>query len=214
METFIYILIDPITKEVRYVGKSNNPKQRLRNHCNPARYRPTHKFNWIRNLRSENLKPVLEIIDEVDVKEWKFWERYWISQFKTWGFKLVNYCDGGQGLTYGNQTSFKKGNIPWNNGTAKPKILKGNRGRTEESRKNHFKKNYIPWNKDKTGIKLKPDKNVYQYNKERTIMIKKWNTAKQAAIELNINEEGIGQCARNKSKSSGGYYWNYKNILL
>ena len=45
-------------------------------------------------------------------------------------------------------------------------------------------------------------------------MIKKWNTAKEAANKLSINEEGIGQCARGNSKSSGGYYWNYKNILL
>ena len=45
-------------------------------------------------------------------------------------------------------------------------------------------------------------------------MIRKWNTAKEAGNTLNINIEGIGQCARGNSKSCGGYYWNYKNILL
>ena len=45
-------------------------------------------------------------------------------------------------------------------------------------------------------------------------MIRKWNTAKEAGNTLNINIEGIGQCARGVSKSCGGYYWNYKNILL
>ena len=50
MNVYIYTLSHPITKEVRYVGKTKNPKQRLRAHTNPARYRPTHKFNWIKKL--------------------------------------------------------------------------------------------------------------------------------------------------------------------
>jgi hypothetical protein len=31
-----------------------------------------------------------------------------ISQFKTWGFDLINYTNGGGGCTFANQTSFKK----------------------------------------------------------------------------------------------------------
>lgn len=212
--TYIYALLDPVTDLIRYVGKTNNPKQRLKNHCNSARYRNTHKFNWIKQLRKQKLKPNLIILDEVLLKDWKFWEQYWISQCKTWGFNLVNYHKGGQGLTYGNQTSFKKGHIPWNKGTSKPKKLKGNRGKTKQSIKYQFKKGHIPWNKGTKGIKTKSDKNVYQYDKGKTVMIRKWNTAKQAAEALNINPEGIGQCARGNSKSSGGFYWNYKNILL
>lgn len=38
-------------------------------------------------------------------------------------------------------------------------------------------------------------------------------TTREAGEELNINIEGIGQCARGKSKSCGNFYWNYKNIL-
>ena len=212
--TFIYCLIDPRDNQIRYIGKSNNPEQRLKNHCNPARYRPTYKFNWIRKLKQLKLKPILKILEEVDIEIWKQKEKYWIEFYKNEECNLVNYTDGGDGLSFGNQTSFRKGHIPWNNGTAKPKIIKGNKGRTEGNIKNQFRKNHTPWNTGIKGVKLKPDKNVYQFNKERTIMIRKWNTAKQAAEELNINQEGIGQCARGKSKSCGGYYWNYKNILL
>lgn len=77
-----------------------------------------------------------------------------------------------------------------------------------------FSKGNTPWNKGLVGIKLKPSKNVYQFNKEKTTMLKKWNTAKEAGDTLSINTEGIGQCARGASTSCGGYYWNYKNILL
>ena len=214
MKVFIYTLEHPITNEVRYVGKTKNPKMRFHNHCNKLHNEKTHKRNWINNLRKENLRPVMEILDEVEESEWKYWEKFWIEQFRQWGFNLVNHTSGGDGLTIGNITSFKKGHRPWNYGTRKPKILKGNRGRTENSIKNQFKKGVKPWNTGIKGVKLKHDKNVYQFNKERTIMIRKWNTAKEAGNTLNINIEGIGQCARGNSKSCGGYYWNYKNILL
>jgi hypothetical protein len=178
--TFIYTLSDPRDNLVRYIGKSNNPKQRLKNHCNRARYRPTHKFNWIEQLRTLGLKPHLEILDIVLISEWKFWEQYWINQFQQWNFDLVNYCNGGQGLSYGNQTSFKKGFSPWNSGTANTincivcnKKFKVSPAQVKQGRKccshkcgsilkkqstkiTQFKKNSIPWNK---GLNYKHEKN-------------------------------------------------------
>jgi hypothetical protein len=107
--TYIYTLSDPMTNEVRYVGKCNNPKERYKAHLNKARDKNTHKRNWINKLRDFGLKPTFEIIDIVPINNWHFWERYWISQFKTWGFKLMNYTDGGDGSSNGNQGSFKPG---------------------------------------------------------------------------------------------------------
>ena len=211
--TNIYILIDPETQQVRYVGKANNISQRDKAHLNRARKHQIHKLNWINSLKAKRLKPIIEVIDVVPIENWIFWETYWISQFKTWGFDLINYTNGGEGTTFGNQTSFKKGHKPWNYGTAKLKILKGNQGKTKNSVINHFKPGHKAWNRGIEGIKLKTDKNVYQFNKEKNIMIKKWNTAKEAGESLSISIEGIGQCARGTSKSCGGFYWNYKNIL-
>ena len=45
--TYIYILIDPFTNQIRYVGKANNPKERYKNHKNRCRDKNTHKRNWI-----------------------------------------------------------------------------------------------------------------------------------------------------------------------
>lgn len=93
---YIYYLSDPITNQVRYVGKANNIKKRLYCHLSKNNLiKPTHKNNWINSLLRENIKPLIEVIDEVPLSEWEFWEKYWISQFKTWDFDLTNKTDGG-----------------------------------------------------------------------------------------------------------------------
>lgn len=107
--TNIYILIDPRTNMVRYVGKANNVSQRYKAHLNRARKHQIHKKNWIEQLKKEGFKPIIEIIDVVPIDNWIFWETYWISQMRTWGFDLINYTNGGDGCTFGNQCSFKKG---------------------------------------------------------------------------------------------------------
>lgn len=109
IKIYIYTLTDPITNQIRYVGKTNNIVQRYKAHLNKAKRHQKHMFNWINALKKEGLKPIMEIIDVVSIEEWKFWEQYWISQLKTWGFKLINYTNGGDGCTFANQTSYKKG---------------------------------------------------------------------------------------------------------
>ena len=107
--TNIYILTDPETNMVRYVGKANNITERYKAHLNKARKHQTHKKKWIASLRKKGLKPLISVIDVVPITDWVFWETYWISQFKTWGFNLINYTSGGDGCTFSNQTSFKYG---------------------------------------------------------------------------------------------------------
>lgn len=107
--TNIYVLIDPRDEKVRYVGKANDVSQRYRAHLNRTRKHQIHKANWIKQLRGEGLKPRIEVIDVVPITEWVFWETFWIAQMKAWGFDLINYTLGGDGCTFGNQTSFKKG---------------------------------------------------------------------------------------------------------
>ncbi len=107
--TNIYTLTDPITKKIRYVGKANNIKERYRAHLNKAIKCSLHKKNWIESLKRKGVKPIMEVIDIVSIEDWFFWETYWISQIKTWGFNLINQTEGGDGCTFGNATSFKLG---------------------------------------------------------------------------------------------------------
>ena len=107
MKTYIYILQDPITQEVRYVGKSNNPKRRYTSHlCDKPKIK-YYSYYWIQSLLKKGLKPIMTIIDETD-SDWQQLEKYWIGQFKAWGFKLTNITEGGEGC-YG---AGKWNNVP------------------------------------------------------------------------------------------------------
>ena len=57
-----------------YIGKSVNPKQRIKKHI----------------IEQNNPEIVLNVIDEIwgGKTQWKPLESYWIEQYKQWGFKL------------------------------------------------------------------------------------------------------------------------------
>ena len=111
--TFIYILICPLDGLVKYVGKSNNPEKRLKDHLLDFRCMDLNKAMWIRQLRALKLKPRMEVIDEVDADNWKNKEQYWCEYFKGYGYELFN-TRSRNGLTYANSKTFKPGNVPWN----------------------------------------------------------------------------------------------------
>lgn len=97
--TFIYTLCEPETGIVRYVGKTSNPKKRLLMHCSFARLKPrsNHRTCWIHSLLVRDLRPILQIVDEVSVTEWPQWEVAWIEFYREQGFNLVNSNAGGEG---------------------------------------------------------------------------------------------------------------------
>lgn len=98
--TFIYGLIDPRTNQIKYIGKSDNPKKRLKEHISESRKKNkfgTKKENWINKLFSLNLKPKLKIINKVKFEEYNYWEEFYIKEYKNKGAKLLNYDEKGLG---------------------------------------------------------------------------------------------------------------------
>lgn len=95
MKTYIYTLSDD--SGIRYVGKSDNPVGRLHKHLKECKMKRTHKEKWIFSLKESGKIPILEILDEIESREWCFFESYWISQLKSWGFNLLNGTSGGEG---------------------------------------------------------------------------------------------------------------------
>lgn len=95
---FIYCLSDKYGN-IRYVGKTKQYlKQRLYAHIIECKTkRKSHKISWIKSLVNSGERPLIDYIDIVPENEWQFWEQYWISQLKTWGFNLTNLTRGGQG---------------------------------------------------------------------------------------------------------------------
>ncbi len=96
--TYIYTLSDPLTGEVRYVGKTTNLKQRFENHLRERKN--THKINWIKSLAAQGLKPELlelEVVESGDESDWQSAEKFWISYLRFLGCRLCNLVDGGIG---------------------------------------------------------------------------------------------------------------------
>ena len=93
-KTFIYSLEYPIGN-IKYIGKSDNPEIRLKNHLKEAKQKnKSYKDKWINSLPE---KPFLNIIEETNYGNWQNREIYWIKFYKDNGSKLVNGTDGGEG---------------------------------------------------------------------------------------------------------------------
>lgn len=95
MTVYIYGLKDPETKEIRYVGKSNNPKLRYRCHIKCSDTSNNHKHGWIMELYRKNLKPELLILEETDEEHWEEREKYWIKFGLDNDWPLTNISSGG-----------------------------------------------------------------------------------------------------------------------
>lgn len=133
-----------------YIGKSVN---------NNLTRSYQHKQTYGKNT-------ILEVIDIVDTNEWKFWEKYWISQFKSWGFILLNKNNGGGGPIKYSDYSKK----------LKSDIMK------RKWKENSFQRNWSKKVKNKLSGKIyntlkeaKKDLNIswpklYQYLKEENII--------------------------------------------
>ena len=81
----IYVLKNPKTDNIHYVGRSLNPDSRYRVHIHGAKKKKkkNKKEAWICSLLNEGLRPKLEIIDNVNennaVEKEKFWIEYYFK---------------------------------------------------------------------------------------------------------------------------------------
>lgn len=102
MKFYIYTLSDTIDNEIKYIGKTKNLKDRLSRHMSPSGLKDswTRKNKWLLYLKNNGLKPLIEILDEGNENNIDNLEKYWIEQFKSWGFNLKNDTKGGPGCEY------------------------------------------------------------------------------------------------------------------
>lgn len=169
-KVYIYTLTDPKDGSVKYIGKTFRLGRRLRDHLYEAKKSNTPKNAWINKLLREGRKPILDIIDECYIKESNDLEIYWISQFKTWGFELKNYTNGGEG-SYGVE--------PWNKG------LKGVFNHSDDSKKKMSEK--------RKGL-LKGENNGFygkKHSKENIELFKKLSSERKWSDDMMNKMSGI-----------------------
>jgi group I intron endonuclease len=221
--TYIYVLVDPRTNLVKYVGKTINPKMRFRTYIKQAKSgkRNNLVINWVKSLLKENLLPKMEIIDSIE-GEWEWLEVYWISQFKTWGFNLKNMTDGGDANPMNNpdvrlKISNHMKNIirddEWGSNISLAK--KGVKIHSKEQIKKYSNDNSgngnPMYNKKHTTDALEKMKlPVLQYTLDGNF-IKEWSSAADIERETDMLARSINRCAKGDRPSAYGYKWEYKN---
>lgn len=94
---FIYALRDPDTEEIRYIGKANDPEDRLAQHIYQASrmewlYQPyvPEKIRWLRQLALDDKEPRLEVLEEIPRRQTWRAERKWIAWAREQGHRLTN----------------------------------------------------------------------------------------------------------------------------
>lgn len=219
--TYIYTLSNPNDGEVRYVGKTDDIENRLKEHIRKHMYKTTYKNNWIKSLKKIGLTPKIEILDTVSSNEWCFWEKYWISQFKVWGFNLTNSTNGGEGGNLGELVNKKiseklKGRV-----FSKETILKMSKSKTGLK---HSEETKLKMSEHHKGVQngmygKKPSSNFYKKVNKAIIQlslddnfIKNWGSIIIASRTLNINRCTIADvCNKRKyKKTAGGFKWKFK----
>lgn len=95
---YIYTLTDPRDKTVRYVGRTNNPQKRLYFHMKGDGSNH-EKDVWIKELKSLNLMPIIEVIETIkykipdyspDSERSGYRERFWMRHYQALGAPLFN----------------------------------------------------------------------------------------------------------------------------
>ena len=171
-KTYIYALCEPNTGVVRYVGKSDDPERRYRNHIYQARHR-TRSFpsgDWIKGLIDSGEKPELTILEETTQDNWQNAEIQWIAYYRENGNDLLNCDSGGNG-----------GKIGIMSKSARQRLVERNKGRRGK------KRNWTPseetrklWSEQRTGKRPALGRRHSKFTKElmRAAKLGKKQTAK------------------------------------
>lgn len=98
-KTLIYVMKDPTSLEIRYVGKTTTTLiKRLGQHISDSYKSKNHRAYWIQSILKENKIPCIEQIDECSWDESQSLETYYIAKYRADGYNLVNETVGGEGV--------------------------------------------------------------------------------------------------------------------
>lgn len=178
----IYMLIDPFTKEVRYVGQTiKTLKYRLNEHVQDSKRYNYHSANWVKSLLKRGKIPIIELIEECPLENLDEREIYYISELsKT--CNLTNIQKGG-----------KDGSFIKHSEEAKKKI-------------SDFMKNYKKSQSSIDKMKLSLTRKVYQYGLDG-VFIKEFSSIKEL-LHYGYLKDTVNKACRREG-TAYNYNWRY-----
>lgn len=187
MKGFIYLLKDPRDNKIKYIGQTRfNLNKRYNEHLRNSKYLATKNYNvycWINDLKNNNILPIIEKIEEIDVNLLNEREKYWILYH---GNELKNMTKGGDGIKYINKRPFSVEH--------RKKI--GNSCRGDK---------HYAYGKPAHNIK-----SIYQFDIKNGQLLNEYSSIKEAFLKTKILSAGISLCLVGKRNSAGNYIWIYK----
>lgn len=234
IDIYIYSLKDPFSNEIKYIGKSNNPKRRYHGHIQDVRRGfKTKKTNWLRKLIRMNSKPILEIIEVCNSNNWEEREIYWINKINP----KCNQRKGGAGTEKNNSDYIQKVSLcvlqydldlklinefkSINEASRKTGIKLSNLSKACNGKLKHasffiwkFKEKNTKTNKNKI-ITLRTKKAIEQIDIKSGKIIAEYKSIRDASIINNFNRRAISNCCfknlKNNYSTSCGYIWKFKD---
>lgn len=241
MKHYIYTLSNPITNEVRYIGKTNNISKRYSAHIKDNS--KSYKSSWIKSLLNNNVLPIIEILEEFDNEiDCYESEKYWIEQFINWGFRLTNLQIGGIG---GNSDLLKLNNNPNAKITVQDVLsIKEYLLNTDKTIKeiseihncsvatiNGIKKGSWSeitgftgnesWRRkdsNKNRQKSLKDSGLYERQSIKVLQydinnnfINEYPSISEASLKTGTNRTSLSQCLNNKLKTANNFIWKRKD---
>jgi len=209
----IYALIDPITKRTRYIGKTEvTLERRLMQHIGEKKSN-THRVAWIAGLAKKGKKPIIQLIDIIDISEWIEAEKYWIRFYKELHGDMLNLTGGGE-CGYGKKPR-KPHTQEWKDKMSV--IMKGNKHCLGYKHTDEYKKTRSELLKvmyadgRRTPIKNYKGKNVPVVQLTlKGELITEHESVTGAALNTGLKRTNITENLRGVTKSAGGYIFKRK----
>lgn len=66
---YIYGLVDPNDKIIRYIGLTTNPQNRYNQHYYNHQIQSKEKYEWINGLKLQNLRPEMTILETIETDD-------------------------------------------------------------------------------------------------------------------------------------------------
>lgn len=220
-----YSLVDPRDQKIKYIGRTVNEKNRLRNHIYEARKNNRNKRErWINHLLKNDMKPILNVLYSVTctLEEAISIEKSLVKCLRRQGYDLKNSEDNylGAVLTgrpvyqYSLDRKFVKRYPNANQAYIQTGIKDCNISRCCKNPNSYGAKtagNYF-WSFNKYDMypyelnRKKTTKKVSQYDLEGNL-INTFESARIADQKTGVSYKAISEVVNDRRKSAGGFIW-------